>query len=267
MVEKLLEKDPDDRIQSAEEAADLLARHLAHLQQPESVPQPERVVRGRSRQTARRPRSAPVRSWLARVPIPAWLALLLFVIVYASALAEWTGAGQELGTRPNGFGFFVAATGFVLVWGLCSITTRLIRGPATSQSDIPPTANQVAAFFAVLVLVTGVFVWHWTELGNRSDRERMLGYFFGHGWLMLELRNPETKVLFNGRELDVPPDGRVVIRPEHPGSYTVEATNDEGWLIRSENLVHDHLFSTIGVAEKATRVTVSGPARGSFEDN
>ncbi|MEX2560866.1 MAG: serine/threonine-protein kinase, partial [Pirellulales bacterium] len=43
IVDKLLEKNPDDRFQSSEEVADLLGRHLAHLQQPESVPRPESV--------------------------------------------------------------------------------------------------------------------------------------------------------------------------------------------------------------------------------
>ena len=43
IVDKLLAKDPDDRFTSAEEVADLLGRHLAHLQQPDSVPLPARV--------------------------------------------------------------------------------------------------------------------------------------------------------------------------------------------------------------------------------
>jgi serine/threonine protein kinase len=43
IVYKLLEKNPDDRFQSSEEVADLLGRHLAHLQQPESIPRPERI--------------------------------------------------------------------------------------------------------------------------------------------------------------------------------------------------------------------------------
>jgi serine/threonine protein kinase len=43
IVDKLLEKNPDDRFQSSEEVADMLGRHLAHLQQPESVPRPESI--------------------------------------------------------------------------------------------------------------------------------------------------------------------------------------------------------------------------------
>jgi serine/threonine protein kinase len=44
IVSKLLAKDPDDRFESALEVEDLLSRHLAHLQQPASVPQPERLT-------------------------------------------------------------------------------------------------------------------------------------------------------------------------------------------------------------------------------
>ena len=44
IVDKLLEKDPGQRLQSAHEVAELLAQHLAHLQQPASCPSPPRLV-------------------------------------------------------------------------------------------------------------------------------------------------------------------------------------------------------------------------------
>jgi serine/threonine-protein kinase len=40
IIEKLHEKNPDDRFQTAAQLAELLERHLAHLQQPTVVPQP-----------------------------------------------------------------------------------------------------------------------------------------------------------------------------------------------------------------------------------
>ncbi len=40
IVQKLHAKDPEDRFQSANEVADLLGQHLAHLQQPTIVPKP-----------------------------------------------------------------------------------------------------------------------------------------------------------------------------------------------------------------------------------
>jgi WD40 repeat protein len=43
IVEVLLEKNPDGRFQSAEDVADLLEGHLAHLQRPEAVPRPPRL--------------------------------------------------------------------------------------------------------------------------------------------------------------------------------------------------------------------------------
>ncbi|HWB09311.1 MAG TPA: serine/threonine-protein kinase [Pirellulales bacterium] len=55
IIEKLHAKQPRDRFQSAEEVCDLLARHLAHLQQPTVAPRPPRLrsnrfgLRGRTR--------------------------------------------------------------------------------------------------------------------------------------------------------------------------------------------------------------------------
>src|SRR5581483_6766065 len=44
IVRKLLAKDPADRFQTAAEVADLLGRHLSHLQQPDAVPMPAPVL-------------------------------------------------------------------------------------------------------------------------------------------------------------------------------------------------------------------------------
>jgi serine/threonine-protein kinase len=44
IVEKLMAKDPDRRFQSAGEVADLLERHLAHVQQPDAVPPPAPIA-------------------------------------------------------------------------------------------------------------------------------------------------------------------------------------------------------------------------------
>lgn len=43
IVAKLLAKNPDDRFASAAEVETLLSQHLAHEQQPDSVPRPERI--------------------------------------------------------------------------------------------------------------------------------------------------------------------------------------------------------------------------------
>ncbi len=55
IVERLLEKDPRDRFQSAGELAELLGQHLAHLQQPSAVPMPPRArYRSSSARAARK---------------------------------------------------------------------------------------------------------------------------------------------------------------------------------------------------------------------
>jgi serine/threonine protein kinase len=58
IVDKLLDKDPDDRFQSSEEVEGLLTRHLAHLQQPESVRQPDRIGPSQSDRGAKLPRES-----------------------------------------------------------------------------------------------------------------------------------------------------------------------------------------------------------------
>ncbi len=57
VVEKLLAKDPAERIETAAEVADLLARYLAHLEDPDRVPPPPAVrgVRVGVRRRLRRP--------------------------------------------------------------------------------------------------------------------------------------------------------------------------------------------------------------------
>ena len=72
IVDKLLAKNPEDRFSSAAELETLLSQHLAHLQQPESVPQPASVANVR-RSNSERPDD------LAVAPVshelPAWFFL------------------------------------------------------------------------------------------------------------------------------------------------------------------------------------------------
>ena len=71
IVEKLHEKDPGVRFQTAAEVAELLGQHLAHLQQPTTVPRPARLAR-------RRRRSRTTKGPLQRRPVVAavlWLTI------------------------------------------------------------------------------------------------------------------------------------------------------------------------------------------------
>ena len=59
IIQRMLQKDADDRYQSAEEVADVLGGWLAHRQQPEHVPPPQRIVAGQPKP------KRPLRKWLA----------------------------------------------------------------------------------------------------------------------------------------------------------------------------------------------------------
>jgi len=93
IVERLLEKDPRDRFQSAGELAELLGQHLAHLQQPSAVPMPPRA----------RYRSAAVRAAQRRLVRRVLLGMLLVLAIGLGAtggalgirLALWRSAGEQ----------------------------------------------------------------------------------------------------------------------------------------------------------------------------
>ncbi len=90
IVAKLLKKAPEDRFQSAAEVADLLGRHLAHLQHPTAVPAPGRlegVAAGQAQRSRRRRRLA------------AGVALLLLVGWGLGELTGVTGVTARVGRR------------------------------------------------------------------------------------------------------------------------------------------------------------------------
>ena len=74
IIEKLLEKRPQDRFQSADELRGVLKKYLAHLQQPQNVAKPGRLLTRRRRKTRRM-----------------WFGGLAASIVLAAA---WLGYGQ-----------------------------------------------------------------------------------------------------------------------------------------------------------------------------
>ncbi len=83
IINRLLEKKPDDRFQTADEVADLLGKHLAHLQDPHSTPFPGtiRPIRSRQQEGARR------RYWQA-------VGLALVVLAATFGVTEATGVTQ-----------------------------------------------------------------------------------------------------------------------------------------------------------------------------
>jgi hypothetical protein len=82
IIDRLLQKDPDDRFQTAEEVAELLGKHLAHVQDPASTPFPGTI----------RPlkRSTPDR-WTGRRQ--RWLVAGLVLLVSAVSLGVTEATG------------------------------------------------------------------------------------------------------------------------------------------------------------------------------
>jgi serine/threonine protein kinase len=80
ILDKLHAKDPAQRFQSAQEVAELLGQHLAHLQQPALVPLPPRVERPAKRSTMVR---AFLPRYFRRVIILALSALALGLAIWA----------------------------------------------------------------------------------------------------------------------------------------------------------------------------------------
>lgn len=88
IIEKLQAKEAGERFQSAEEVADLLARHLAHLQQPTAVPRPASL----------RSHPAIPHRWMRRVALP--LTVALVVCVAFAAVWQWP-AGDNRQTNAG----------------------------------------------------------------------------------------------------------------------------------------------------------------------
>ncbi len=90
IVARLMAKDPARRFPSAAEVADLLGRHLAHLQQPGLVTRPETVDVPRPH----RPRRVPVLAAAAVVVLPVALAVLTYPL-WRPGGPEESGSGGE----------------------------------------------------------------------------------------------------------------------------------------------------------------------------
>jgi len=85
IIEKLHAKQPRDRFQSAEEVSDLLARHLAHLQQPTVAPRPARL----------RPRRFTLSRWTRGAACLAAAVLLVCLATFA----DWWWSAANRGAQ------------------------------------------------------------------------------------------------------------------------------------------------------------------------
>ncbi len=86
IVDRLMRKKPEDRIQTAAEVAELLNQHLAHLQQPISVPRPARLPSAPSELSSRRTRR---RSLAAVTIVVLTLLIPVGMIAYLATVQKW----------------------------------------------------------------------------------------------------------------------------------------------------------------------------------
>jgi formylglycine-generating enzyme required for sulfatase activity len=100
IVEKLLAKKPEDRFQSAREVAELLKQHLAHIQQPDTVPRPAIVPPLRSRNSAPARSSSGTKWWIVALIVGLLVAPLVMVFL---VLAGWLFMSSAGPAQPVGF--------------------------------------------------------------------------------------------------------------------------------------------------------------------
>jgi len=88
IIDKLHAKQPADRFQSASEVADLLERHLAHVQQPTIVPQPARL--------RVEPLTMKITPWPKRMRLLTTAGIMLCLVALAAVgYREWYPAVED----------------------------------------------------------------------------------------------------------------------------------------------------------------------------
>jgi serine/threonine protein kinase/WD40 repeat protein len=108
IVEHLLAKHPANRFQSAQEVADVLGSHLAHLQQPQIHPRPKPIARSRSQWSSSfRQRWSPKGVLQSPVRVAAVVLLSVCLILAATEFAGVTHLWQSLTTRGRGEGVLI----------------------------------------------------------------------------------------------------------------------------------------------------------------
>jgi serine/threonine protein kinase len=104
IVENLHEKDPRNRFQTAAEVAELLGRHLAHLQQPTTVPKPPRLSGRRRTASARRSSKPPWRRPVAVATLLSIVGAGLLGVCYLSGLFSAAPDLSTVGQRKQSDG-------------------------------------------------------------------------------------------------------------------------------------------------------------------
>jgi serine/threonine-protein kinase len=124
IIERLHAKEPADRFQSAEEIAELLGRHLAHLQRPTVVPRPARL-----------PARRRIRGWPRRL---SWLAVGGLLGCSLAVLAWWLP-----GPAPIGQSEIIGAAGAEAAGNVGADTRSSTAAPAPGgESGSPEWGKQ-----------------------------------------------------------------------------------------------------------------------------
>jgi uncharacterized protein (TIGR03067 family) len=218
IIDKLHAKQPDERFQSADEIAALLAQHLAHIQQPTLVQRPQPLAKAAPASYRRRRAMAP------------WgllgLAIFVALIVFPTAWLELKGVTTFASKVAH---YFFPATGTFHI-SLKNIEDRaVIEGNGKSF-----TVDVVGSH--KLQLVEGRYaasLYRFGEQIEHADFEVIPGQdiFFesvrdkGWGILALGIDDPAVKVSLDGKDLVI--DGAGIQRfPLRPGQYTLTAAKD-----------------------------------------
>jgi serine/threonine protein kinase len=170
IVEKLLAKEADDRFDAAEEVEDLLSRHLAHLQQPTSVPQPERlgsvtselsleketgpVERGG---TVSSDRAATIPKWLLW-KFPVWTPLALIVALFGIRMLADYGPEMSPGFQEMTVIFTIAVALPLAVAMLISKWLRARFGQDVEKFAGSSHTGFWLVLFAMVPVVAGLAI-------------------------------------------------------------------------------------------------------------
>ncbi|HXG11366.1 MAG TPA: family 16 glycoside hydrolase [Gemmataceae bacterium] len=191
IIEKLHAKDPADRFHSAGEVAELLAQHLAHLQQPERVPRPPAVQVP--------PAEAPQGFSLRQFPLAAWIGCGLWASVFLMALVEV----QEPAAARFMRGIGTLLTAVTVLYAAVYIAWAYARW---SRTTAEPRPYRIALFLGIPSVATLFFLFAWVEKPVRSVRDLLVGNL-DHGIVLIEADDPELVVTLDDRLLPVTPLG------------------------------------------------------------
>jgi uncharacterized protein (TIGR03067 family) len=147
IVEKLHAKRPEDRFQSAKEVADLLAQHLAHLQQPSQVPMPAPVERPPAPVAVRRRFR-----WVAVLLVGVGLPILLSRVWKFFLTEDWRNhPGTWLGLGVLAIGLTALLT--------VAVSRSFAPTAGEESAPAPPRRRRWGKRVAVALLCVGAVWW------------------------------------------------------------------------------------------------------------